>query len=381
MQNRPPPNAPACPTSASAYPAAWVDVRQFQSRLLNWFALHGRKDLPWQVDPTPYRVWVSEIMLQQTQVATVSPYFRRFMSRFPQLSDLAEAAEEAVLQHWAGLGYYARARNLHKTAQIVQLQYGGEFPGDLGRLCALPGIGRSTAGAILSLGLGLREAILDGNVKRVLSRFAGIEGWPGERRIATELWAISERFTPTQNVREYTQAMMDLGATLCVRQQPDCLRCPIRSDCQAFRLDLTAAIPGPKPRRVMPVRQYFMLALQNPEGAFFLQKRPPAGVWGSLWSFPEFATETDLIDWCERLGIDATTLERLPERRHTFTHFHLDYTPITAKVLTPLLANEPAQTCWHKPGAGSATPTPVRRLMNELGEIASKRHGQCKADV
>jgi len=339
----------------------------FQLAILDWFDRHGRKDLPWQSQPTPYRVWVSEIMLQQTQVATVIPFFQRFMETFPELEDLAAASQQEVLRRWAGLGYYARARNLHKTAQIVKSEYRGQFPRDLERLTGLPGIGRSTAGAILSMAFGVRAAILDGNVKRVLSRFAGIDGWPGEVNIARELWQISERLTPAVRVAEYTQAIMDLGATLCTRRQPACPHCPVHAACQAFRLGKSDTLPPPRPKRILPIRQSFMLALRN-GGAFYLQRRPPVGVWGGLWSFPEFEQEAELTAWCERREIDVRQLERLPERRHTFTHFHLDYTPVTGETAISLRVEENAQTCWRKPEEENALPTPVRQLMNELGD-------------
>lgn len=351
-------------------PAPAIAAGEFQAAVLDWFDHHGRKDLPWQKEPTPYRIWISETMLQQTQVAAVIPYFQRFMERFPELEDLTTASQEEVLQQWAGLGYYARARNLHRTAQIVQHEHDGVFPDDLDGLCALPGIGRSTAGAILSLGLGIRAPILDGNVKRVLSRCAGIAGWPGETRTAQALWRISERLTPAARVAEYTQAMMDLGATLCTRNKPACPRCPIQTHCLAFRLDKTEALPAPRPKRTLPIRQCCMLALRNGEGAFYLQKRPAVGVWGGLWSFPEFGQEAELHDWCKDRGIDTRVLERLPERRHTFTHFHLDYLPVTARTPMPLRVEEDAQARWRKRGEENALPAPVRRLMNELGDVS-----------
>ena len=352
-----------------------ISAAEFQAAVLGWFDLHGRKDLPWQTQPTPYRVWVSEIMLQQTQVTTVIRYFLRFMERFPRLQDLAEASLDEVLRHWAGLGYYARARNLHRTAQILHFDYAGKFPEDARQLCALPGIGRSTAGAILSMGLGIRAPILDGNVKRVLSRVAGVDGWPGEPQIARKLWQISEAFTPKMRFREYTQAMMDLGATLCTPRRPACIRCPLRTACRAFRLNITEALPVPRPRQSKPVRRCFMLVLKNDEGAFCLQKRPPVGIWGGLWSFPDFEPEAELIAWCRSKGVDTNTLERLPERRHTFTHFHLDYVPVIGRTSKPSRIAEEAQ-CWRKPGEENALPAPVRRLMMELGDIAeTPKHG------
>lgn len=347
-----------------------MQAEQFQTAVLDWFDREGRKNLPWQADPTPYRVWVSEIMLQQTQVATVVPYFLRFMERFPSLRSLAEAAEDEVLGHWSGLGYYARARNLRKAAGIVLREHGGELPANAESLAALPGIGRSTAGAILSLGVGIRAPILDGNVKRVLSRYAAVEGWPGDAQTARELWRISETLTPHSRVAEYTQAMMDLGATLCVRGKPDCPRCPLRSSCLALRLGLTARLPAPKPRKDMPVRECWMLVLRDGEGGFYLEKRPPAGIWGGLWSFPEFDSQDGPALWCQTRGI-AAKLEALPRRRHTFSHYHLDYTPLFGQVAVQSRRVEEAGGAWIKAEQTSALPTPVRRLLLELAAIPS----------
>lgn len=346
---------------------AWC-VGEFQEALLAWFERAGRKDLPWQQDPTPYRVWVSETMLQQTQVTTVIPYFLRFMERFPQLKDLAEAPQEEVLQRWAGLGYYARARNLHRTAGIIHQTLNGEFPRDCGQLCALPGIGRSTAGAILSMAFGIRAPILDGNVKRVFSRLQAIESWPGKGKVTRQLWQLSERLTPQSCIREYTQAIMDLGATLCTPRQPACPRCPVQTGCRAFHLGRVDAIPAPRPKRTLQVRNCWLLALRNHEGAFFLQKRPPVGVWGGLWSFPEFEVETELMAWCYRYGIEGANLEHLPERRHTFTHFHLDYRPVVGRTERSSRIEEDHRGRWSKPGADIAVPAPIRRLMDELSD-------------
>jgi A/G-specific adenine glycosylase len=345
-----------------------VQAQAFQSAVIEWFDREGRKNLPWQVEPTPYRVWVSEIMLQQTQVATVIPYFLRFMQRFPRLQDLAEAPEEAVLGHWAGLGYYARARNLRKAAQTVLREHGGQLPADLASLAALPGIGPSTAGAILSLSLGVRAPILDGNVKRVLSRHAAIEGWPGDAQTARELWRISAQLTPQTRVAEYTQAMMDLGATLCTRSQPACPRCPVRSDCLAFQLGLTGQLPSPRPKKNLPTRYCWMLVLRDRAGRFYLEKRPPAGIWGGLWSFPEFDERDEAFAWCVMRGL-AVELEALPSRRHTFSHYHLDYSALVGRVGQPARIAE-AGSSWLKPEQDTAVPTPVRRLMLELGEVS-----------
>jgi A/G-specific adenine glycosylase len=350
-----------------------MQAEHFQASVLDWFDREGRKNLPWQIDPTPYRVWVSEIMLQQTQVATVMPYFERFMRRFPNLKALADAPEDEVLGHWSGLGYYARARNLHKAAQIVMREHGGELPADLASLSNLPGIGRSTAGAILSLSMGIRASILDGNVKRVLSRYAAVEGWPGDVATARELWDISESLTPYTRVADYTQAMMDLGATLCTRSKPACPRCPVREDCMALRLDLVEALPSPKPKKNLPSRRCWMLVLHDGQGAFYLEKRPPAGIWGGLWSFPEFERPEEAVAWCHLRGIQPM-LETLPQRRHTFSHYHLDYTPLAGRVSQPGQIAETG-SAWLKPEASTALPAPVRRLMLELGESLNRQPG------
>lgn len=337
----------------------------FQCLVLAWFDVHGRKDLPWQSDPTPYRVWVSEIMLQQTQVATVIPYFQRFIDRCPELSDLAAASTEEVLRHWAGLGYYARARHLHRAAEILMQEYAGQFPSDLESLRKLPGIGRSTAGAILSLGYGLWAPILDGNVKRVLTRFAGVEGWPGERKIEQSLWALAELHTPKDGVAAYNQAMMDLGATLCTKQRPVCAHCPLQEGCVAYRLDLTASIPTPKPKRIMPVRRCCMLLVSDEWGRVLLQQRPPVGIWGGLLALPEFADEAELVAWARLRGVDTHQLEHLDERRHTFSHFHLDYHPILGRLERPAGVGERGGEIWLDPASHAPLPSPVRRLLDE----------------
>jgi A/G-specific adenine glycosylase len=339
---------------------------QFSAAVLAWFDREGRAGLPWQTDPSPYRVWVSEIMLQQTQVQTVIPYFQRFMARFPDLQALAEASVDEVLQQWAGLGYYARARNLHKAAGLLQQHYHGRFPASVAELEALPGIGRSTAGAIMSMGLGLRAPILDGNVRRVLARYAAVEGWPGEPRVAQALWALSESLTPQERAGAYAQAMMDLGATLCLRRNPHCPRCPLRQACRAFKLGLADSLPTPCPQRKMPIRRSYWLALRDPSGAFYLEKRPPLGLWGGLWSLPQFEDAAAIDAWQHARGIACGGLERLPERRHTFTHFHLDYTPLYGAATATSSIAETSAGAWLGLDKALALPAPVRRLLEEL---------------
>ncbi len=303
-------------------------MNDFAARLLAWFDVHGRHDLPWQRPGDPYAVWVSEIMLQQTQVATVIPYYQRFMARFPDLASLAAASEDEVLAHWSGLGYYARARNLHRAARQAVAEHGGRLPEDIDTLQTLPGIGRSTAGAILSLALGQRHAILDGNVKRVLARHHAIPGWPGQAAVARTLWSLAEALTPDERVAEYNQAMMDLGATLCTRSRPACERCPLAADCAARRQGRQADFPGRKPRRPLPERRVQMLLVRDPEGRVLLERRPAEGVWGGLWSLPELPADADPLAWCRGQGYHPIgTARALPSRRHTFSHFHLEILP------------------------------------------------------
>ncbi len=354
-----------------------MQAEEFRSALLAWFDRHGRKHLPWQTDRDPYRVWISEIMLQQTQVATVIPYFERFVARFPEVATLAESSVDEVIALWAGLGYYARARNLHRTARCVMERYGGLFPADPEALRALPGIGRSTAGAILSLGFGRRAAILDGNVKRVLCRYAGLEGWPGEAAVERELWRLSEALTPEARVADYNQAMMDLGAGVCAKRGPACGVCPLRSGCEAARLGLAETLPAPKPRQAQPIRHCFMLVLRDGRGGVYLEKRPPSGIWGGLRSLPEFDSLEALIGWCAARRIDYAGLERLPPRRHTFTHFRLDFVPVLAiaQASVPSVAENSGQG-WFRPDQAGGLPAPVSRLLREIGGGEAERHGQ-----
>ncbi|MEX2333235.1 MAG: A/G-specific adenine glycosylase, partial [Pseudohongiella sp.] len=297
--------------------------------VLEWYHQHGRHDLPWQHNTTPYRVWVSEIMLQQTQVSTVIDYYQRFMARFPDVQTLAAAPLDEVLHLWTGLGYYARARNLHKTARTVCDQHAGEFPSDMDTLMTLPGIGRSTAGAILALAMGRRGVILDGNVKRVLCRYHAIQSWSGETRTLARLWQIAEDTTPHKQVAAYTQAMMDLGATLCTRGKPDCQRCPLTSGCQAWRLELTSQLPVSKPRKKLPQKQTYMILYHQDKAAVLLQQRQSTGLWGGLWSLPECSDDEALAAWLQRHGGEQN--EQWPALRHTFSHFHLDITPVLVR--------------------------------------------------
>ena len=306
---------------------------RFAGALLEWFDANGRRDLPWQIDPTPYRVWVSEIMLQQTQVATAIPYYLRFMERFPDVDVLAEAPLDEVLHLWSGLGYYARARNLHRAAQAVVREYGGRFPEELEQVMRLPGIGRSTAGAILALSSGRRYAILDGNVKRVLSRCFGVAGNPGEPSVERTLWSIAEACTPVERVANYTQGIMDLGATVCTRARPACLLCPVADDCVARLEGTQSELPSPRPRASRPQRAAWLVMAMRGEHKVLLERRPPAGIWGGLWGLPEFPTRAHADQWCrENLSAGATAAP-VEVIRHAFSHFDYEMRPLLVRCM------------------------------------------------
>jgi A/G-specific adenine glycosylase len=345
-------------------------ARTFSERVLQWFDVHGRKDLPWQKNPTAYRVWVSEVMLQQTRVSTVIPYYEQFMQAFPDVITLADATLDEVLHLWSGLGYYGRARNLHKAAQVIRDEYAGKFPGDMENVCELPGIGQSTAGAILALSSGQRHAILDGNVKRVLSRYHAVEGWPGRSDVMRTLWTYAEQHTPDNRLAEYTQAMMDLGATICTRSRPACDTCPLQENCQAFASDLTRVLPSPKPRKNLPVRQTTMLMLCNQKGEVLLQQRPPAGVWGGLWSFPEIEDRQQLLSTCtQQYGCKVQKEKIWQTLRHTFSHFHLDITPIEVSVKADNVSiMEQSGLVWYNSATSGqrGMAAPVKRLLETL---------------
>lgn len=340
----------------------------FQQYVLAWFDRHGRKDLPWQQSITPYRVWVSETMLQQTQVATVIPYFHAFTERFPEVDALANASVDEVLLLWSGLGYYSRARNLHKAAQqIAQMT---RFPDTLQELLQLPGVGMSTAGAILSLAFKKSHPILDGNVKRVLCRFQGVPGWPGHGAVNKQLWTLSAFYTPMDRVAEYTQAMMDLGATVCTRNNPNCTACPISTHCVARITNRISAYPEAKPQKVKPVKEAVFLILSNSESQILLEKRPPAGIWGGLWSLPEFENVESALSWCSAKKIGIVSQQLMPKRRHTFSHYHLDYLPLAIRTNTSVsdTVREADQTVWYKAGhthdLGLAAP--IKLLLQQI---------------
>ncbi len=334
----------------------------FAQRLLHWFDQHGRHDLPWQQDINPYRVWVSEIMLQQTQVKTVIPYFERFMAAFPTVQDLAAAPTDQVLHLWTGLGYYARARNLHRAASLVCEEFEGIFPNDVETLTSLPGVGRSTAGAIVSIAGGCRAAILDGNVKRVLSRHQCIEGWPGTTAVERQLWQVADTFTPDSRYGDYSQAIMDLGATLCSRSKPACTACPVAADCAARLTGRQGEFPGKKPKKAMPVRSTTFLIATNPEDEVYLEQRPATGIWGGLWCFPEIdsveAVSTACLDRWQQQPLSVTVQ---PAFRHTFSHYHLDITPAHVSLgAAPQAVMASDQALWYNrlksPEVGLAAP-------------------------
>jgi A/G-specific adenine glycosylase len=288
-----------------------------QQCVLDWFDQSGRHDLPWQQNTNAYRVWISEIMLQQTQVQTVIPYFERFMARFPTVATLATAAIDDVLALWTGLGYYARARNLHRAAQQIMSTHQGVFPADLDALLALPGIGRSTAGAIRSLAFDQPAAILDGNVKRVLARFYAIAGWPGSTATQKALWAASEQLSPTSRCRDFTQAMMDLGATVCLPKQPRCANCPLRNHCQAYANNTIEHYPERRAKAIKPNRSVTWLLLQNSQGELGFEKRPSQGIWGGLYGFPEFPSQHELRTWVTAHQLTQQSWQALTPIRHT----------------------------------------------------------------
>jgi len=338
----------------------------FAGRVLDWYDRHGRKDLPWQTDRNAYSVWVSEIMLQQTQVQTVIPYFNRFVESFPDVVGLANAGIDDVLRHWSGLGYYARARNLHRAATIVRDDHDAEFPDAFEDVLALPGIGRSTAGAILALAFGQRHPILDGNAKRVLARHAAIEGWPGVSSVANQLWRLADELMPDDRADAYTQAIMDIGATVCTRSRPACAACPVNRDCQASSNGEPERYPGRKPRRKKPLRSTTMV-LAVADGAVYLERRPAAGIWGGLWSLPEVS---DVDAWCsERLNTATNDAEAWDSVRHSFSHYDLDIMPIVVRVdATSSRVADDADSTWHRldapPPGGIAAP--VTKLINTL---------------
>ena len=344
-------------------------MKLISDTLLAWHKDHGRHDLPWQNTDDAYRIWVSEIMLQQTQVATVIPYYQRFMASFPTIVDLANAENDDVMHHWTGLGYYARARNLHKTAKVIAEQYEGSFPTEFDEVIALPGIGRSTAGAILAFSTGQRHAILDGNVKRVLARFYEVEGWYGKKEVEKQLWELADANTPQQGVNIYTQAIMDFGATLCSRSKPNCEQCPLRPNCSAFANERVSELPHGKPKTAKPTKQTYMLLVKNSKDEFLLQQNPPSGIWGGLWC----PAQVETLEANHVLGgLNIETLETLPILKHTFSHYHLEITPVLCRINGKAQAIAESSQVWYKSQSNKATgaasikiglAAPVKKLM------------------
>jgi A/G-specific adenine glycosylase len=341
-------------------------VTSFAHQIIRWQKQHGRHDLPWQRQDA-YRVWLSEIMLQQTQVGTVIPYYQRFIASFPTIAALAAATEDQVLAHWSGLGYYARGRNLHKAARIVVERHHGEFPQQMEQILELPGIGRSTAAAVCALAFHQRRAILDGNVKRVLARYSGIEGWAGEKQVEETLWQQAEALLPEGDVAIYTQALMDMGATVCTRTRPKCVLCPVQTNCVALQTDRIAEFPAPRPKKAVPERRAVFLLLMHGND-ILLEKRPGSGIWGGLWCPPQFDDENVAREWFGRSCMEARGGERLEPFTHTFTHFKLHITPLMIQLVRkPLRVKQPGSV-WldvHE-ALGGAIPTPVRMILKNV---------------
>ena len=333
----------------------------FAHRLAAWQARHGRNHLPWQGND-PYRVWLSEIMLQQTQVATVLQYYPRFLARFPDVGSLAAAADDDVLALWSGLGYYSRARNLHHAARQVMDEYGGQFPRDRAGLETLKGVGRSTAAAIAVFAFGQKEAILDGNVKRLLARQAGIYDTPDQPATLAALWAEAEARLPDDaaTLRRYTQGLMDLGNGICTRTRPRCGECPVAADCYAYRHDATAALPEKRAKKPNPERHTVML-LARCGDRLHLYRRPDRGIWRGLWSLPEYDSIAAAESAAQTLGA-ITTRATLPAITHKFTHYTLHIAPFAVTIAAPARAADwlPQQEALAK-----GLPAPVRRLIDD----------------
>jgi len=343
-----------------------IPAKKFQSLVLNWFDQHGRKDLPWQHDTTPYRVWISEIMLQQTQVKTAIPYYKNFMKHFPHVKKLASASDDEVLHHWTGLGYYTRARNLHKAAKMIVEKHHGIFPTTFEDIIALPGIGRSTAGAIMSIAMQTRQPILDGNVKRVLTRFAAIEGWTALPDVEKKLWQLADHYTPHERVEDYAQVMMDLGAMICTRTKPKCGQCPLEKHCIAHREHEETRYPSSKPKKAIPVKSTIMLMIKNPQNEIFLIKQPSSGIWGGLWILPQCDSLKDIERWCLNNNFTVQTQTALPAFRHTFSHYHLDIQPIELSVkISSHHVAEPRQTLWYNHTQAIGLAAPVKKLLEQ----------------
>ena len=353
----------------------------FAARVVAWQRRHGRSDLPWQGTRDPYRIWVSEIMLQQTQVSTVIPYYERFVARFPDAAALAAASEDEVMRLWSGLGYYARARNLHRAARAIVSAHGGCFPLLMRDVLDLPGVGRSTAAAVVAFATGAPHAILDGNVKRVFARHFGVAGPVDSAAIAAKLWALAESLVPAKGVEGYTQGLMDLGATVCTRTKPACAKCPVRGSCVALRDGRVAELPGRKPSRPVPARRVAMLVVVS-RGEVLVEKRPPSGIWGGLWSLPEVPADADPAAWAAKtLGLRVAGLDALEPFTHAFTHFTLGVTPWLVRLKGAAPAAGEAFTMWLalQEADAAALPAPVKKLLARLPREAPSREGSARA--
>ena len=348
--------------------AATAPPRPFAARIGAWQRRHGRHDLPWQQSRDPYRIWLSEIMLQQTQVATVLPYYERFLAAFPDVRSLAAAPIGRVLELWAGLGYYRRAHHLHAAARAVVDRHGGSFPRTPDELAALPGVGRSTAAAIAAFAFGVRGAILDGNVKRVLARHRGIEGFPGEAAVEKQLWVVAEALLPVRGIESYTQGLMDLGATVCTRSGPRCDACPVAGDCVARAQGHVDRLPSPRPRKSVPKRELKVLLIER-AGELMVERRPATGIWSGLWSLPELPADADVADALRgRFGIEAAAIDALAPVVHGFTHFTLTLHPLRIAVRRWQPRAESPECLWlaRDDAMSAALPAPIKRLIRDL---------------
>ena len=347
-------------------------MSDFAEKLIAWQQVHGRHDLPWQQTRDPYAVWVSEIMLQQTQVSAVIGYYDRFMQRFPTIASLAQAEQDEVMRHWSGLGYYSRARNLHHAAQTIMREHNGIFPKNFDTIQTLKGIGRSTAAAVSVFAFNQRQTILDGNVKRVLARLYAVNGWPGSPEVEKKLWQIAEQLLPEQGLPAYVQGLMDFGATLCTRSKPRCVECPMQTQCQAYQQQQVAQFPSPKPRKALPEKQVTMLMIVD-AGEILLERRPNQGIWGGLWSLPELSSTQIAVPHVQQtLGMETETLEVLPVLWHTFTHFKLEIIPQPLQ-LTGRRPSLPPNMQWLglTDAIAAALPTPVRTLIKTLKQSSA----------
>lgn len=346
------------------------DQTQFSTKILQWWQEHGRKNLPWQQNRSDYHVWISEVMLQQTQVETVIRYYNAFLRRFPDIYSLAQASLDDVLRIWSGLGYYSRARNLHKSAKIIVKRYQGHLPSDQNKLEELPGIGRSTAGAILASAYGQRGVILDGNVRRVLCRFHALEGWPGQSTVLKKLWQLADSLTPETACGNYAQAIMDLGALLCTPKNPDCQKCPLITNCQAYQSSLVDRFPERRPIRAQrKTHHIWLLLIRNSLGEWLLEKRVREKRWAGLWSFPEWSDKETAINVIENALMDDVVVKDLALLTHDFTHMRIHFHPLQIQLKTPqLIGVFETPIIWYKNGnqLPGGHPVPVQKLLREL---------------